>query len=423
MERRIIISLFMVMAIFSLATAEAEITIVGQNNPVVDIQAIQKAVDQGGTILLKGTFDFGDKGRVNITKDVKIIGETDDQGTPITKIKGGFWTFHSPLPSQLPVEVQGPKITIQKIHFDGALWSAIHIAYCSATTITNNKLTNIKPIPSPIPVFGQTGKYLQMAIIGGTRMAQLKEPRIFQPGAVVGNLFIADNHIDMYNEDPVNTMSQGMFIVWASFATAQISGNTINHCSRNSIEILDNFLDKDGNGTIVIKDNKIVTSQMGIPLPSPQTPNGIIAGWFFDPPGAMDPKRNPKYIVINNGIRTRGQTSIGIFGGSDNAVISNNAVLAEGSEGMGIGHTASNCYVANNRIEGRGAHAIRIGPMRGQLGSKNFLIGNDFSQFKASRCDVALEKDSKNNVVCGSSGTVVDQGAGNQIEGLKSVAK
>jgi hypothetical protein len=61
--------------------------------------------------------------------------------------------------------------------------------------------------------------------------------------------------------------------------------------------------------------------------------------------------------------------------------------------------------------------------MRRQLGSKNFLIGNDFSQFKASLCDVALVKDSKNNVVCGSSGTIVDQGLGNQVIGLKSVAK
>ena len=64
----------MVMAIFSFNSAEAQITIVGQNNPAVDIQAVQKAVDQGGTVNLKGTFDFGDKGRVNITKDVKIVG-------------------------------------------------------------------------------------------------------------------------------------------------------------------------------------------------------------------------------------------------------------------------------------------------------------------------------------------------------------
>jgi hypothetical protein len=422
MERRIIILLFTVMVIFSFTSAEAE-SIVGQNNPAVDIQAIQKAVDQGGTILLKGTFDFGDKGRVNITKDVKIIGETDDKGTPITKIKGGFWTFHSPLPSQLPVEIQGPKITIQKIHFDGASWGAIHVAYCSALTITNNKMTNVKPVPSPVPLFGQTGKLIQMAIIGGTIWAQPKEPRKFQPGAVVGNLIIADNHIDVNNENPVNTMSQGMFIAWTSFANAQISGNTIYHCSRNSIEAIDNFLDKDGNGTVFIKDNKIVTSQIGIPLPSPNTPNGILVGWFFDPSGAFDPKRNPKYVIVNNGIRTRGQTSYGIGVYSDNAVISNNAVLAEGSEAVGIRNTSCNSYIAHNRIEGRGAHAIRIEPMRGQLGSKNFLVGNDFSQFKASRCDVAFEKDSKNNVVCGSSGTVVDEGSGNQIEGLKSVAK
>ncbi len=71
MVRRIIISLFMVVAIFSFTPVEAQITIVGQNNPTVDIQAVQKAVDQGGTINLKGTFDFGNEGRVNITKDVQ----------------------------------------------------------------------------------------------------------------------------------------------------------------------------------------------------------------------------------------------------------------------------------------------------------------------------------------------------------------
>jgi hypothetical protein len=36
---------------------------------------------------------------------------------------------------------------------------------------------------------------------------------------------------------------------------------------------------------------------------------------------------------------------------------------------------------------------------------------------------VACEKDSKNNVVWGTSGTVVDEGSGNQVIGLKSVAR
>jgi|GEM_PF-6910552 len=48
-KTRIIILLFLGMTIFSFNSAEAQMTIVGQNNPFVDIQAIQKAVDQGGT--------------------------------------------------------------------------------------------------------------------------------------------------------------------------------------------------------------------------------------------------------------------------------------------------------------------------------------------------------------------------------------
>ncbi len=125
MVRGIITSLFMVMMIFSFATAEAETTIVGQNNQEIDIQAVQNAVNQGGTIYLKGTFDFGNEGRVNIAKDVKIIGEME-RGVATTKIKGGFWTLDSTLPAKLPPEAPGPKITIQGIHFDGASWAPIH---------------------------------------------------------------------------------------------------------------------------------------------------------------------------------------------------------------------------------------------------------------------------------------------------------
>ena len=97
------------MAVFSFNSAEAQTAIVGQNNPSVDIQAVQKAVDQGGTVNLKGTFDFGNEGRVNITKDVKIVGEKDSKGTSVTKIKGGFWTFHSPLPTKLLPDVPAPR--------------------------------------------------------------------------------------------------------------------------------------------------------------------------------------------------------------------------------------------------------------------------------------------------------------------------
>ncbi|MGD8657985.1 MAG: hypothetical protein PVG28_17830 [Desulfobacterales bacterium] len=48
--------------------------ITGQNNPELDVKAVQEAVDKGGSVLLKGAFNFGQKGRVNIKNDVEVIG-------------------------------------------------------------------------------------------------------------------------------------------------------------------------------------------------------------------------------------------------------------------------------------------------------------------------------------------------------------
>ena len=422
MERRIIISLFMVIAIFSFSSAEAQVIIVGQNNPTVDIQGVQRAVDQGGTINLKGAFDFGDKGRVNITKDVMIVGETDNRGNPVTKIKGGFWAFHSPLPAKLPPEVPGPKITIQGIHFDGALWAPIHLAYSSGATIRGNKITNVRPILSEEPIFGKPGLNRQQGIACSPVYVQPLATRKYQPGAFTGLLTIADNEIDMINEDPTKTMAQGVFVLWTTGITAQISRNIVNNCSRNSIELIDNYLGKDGSGMVVIEDNKIVTAPTGLPVPTPFTPMGILGGWFLDMTGAVDPMRNIKYTIINNAIRVRGQASVGICPFADGAVVASNGVLAEGGAFV-FAIANSNGYVAHNKIEGVGRHAMSIRPFGPLKASNNVFVGNDLSQFKASVVDVALDKGANNNILLGSSGTVLDLGTGNQTTGLKPVSK
>ena len=56
--------------------------VTGNNNPELDVKAIQDAVDKGGTVLLKGTFNFGQKGEVIIKNDIEISGENDDKGSP-----------------------------------------------------------------------------------------------------------------------------------------------------------------------------------------------------------------------------------------------------------------------------------------------------------------------------------------------------
>jgi len=424
MVRRIIISLFMGIIIFSLATAEAQITIVGENNPTIDAQAVQRAVDQGGTVNLKGTFDFGDKGRVNITKDVKIVGETDPKGSPLTKIKGGSWTFHSPLPAKWPPETPGPKITIQSIHFDGGLWVPINLAYSSGATISNNKITNVRPllIPQQIPGIGTMS--MQHGIYCGPLWAQQMqlppEKRAYTPDVFTGNLNISDNEIDVANDNPLKTMGQGIFVVRTTGVTAQIFGNTVVNSSRTSIETKDNYLGKDGGGMMIIRDNKIVTSIQGIPFPTPSNPIGILVGWFDDISGGLDPQRNIKYAVLNNAIRTRGKTSPGIVAFTDGIVIVNNAILSEGTEAYGLGVFSSDGYIAYNRMEGTSSGpAMFVRPWKPLKGSKNVFVDNDLKQFKSSTADVVFEKDACNNLFIGPSCKVNDLGSNNSIQMTK----
>lgn len=417
MVRRIIFSLFMVMVIFSFNSAEAQITIVGQNNPAVDIQAAQKAVDQGGTVNLKGTFDFGNEGRVNITKDVQIIGETNDKGTPITKIKGGFWTFYSPLPAKLPPESPGPKITIQTIHFDGALYAPILLAYCNGATISNNQMTNVKPKLMDVPIFGKPGLYMQQGILCSTVYTQPRDIKGDIPNAITGKLIIDGNDIDLTNDVPTKTMAQGIFLLRTTGVNAQIQRNTIMNCSRNPIEALNNLRDADGSGTIVIKDNKIVTATEGLPVPVPATPIGIVVGWLG--PG-LDPQRDIKHIVVNNAIRTRGKTSIGIASLTDGAVIVNNAIVSEGTEAISLAIRGSDGYIAYNRIEGVSSRpGVVVGPFKPFKGSKNVFADNDLKEFKTPVADVLFEKETSNNLFIGHSCKVSDLGSNNSIQVTK----
>ena len=410
----------MVMVIFSLASAEAQITIVGQNNPTIDLQGVQRAVDQGGTINLKGTFDFGNEGRVNITKDVKIIGETDNGGKPITKIKGGYWTFHSPLPAKLPPEVPGPKITIQGIHFDGALWVPIHLANSSGATISNNKITNVRPKLMDEPVFGKPGLNRQQGIACLSSYVQPIETRKYIPNAITGNLIIEDNDIDLTNEVPTKTMSQGVLVIWTTGINAQIQRNTVINCARNSIEAIDNFLGKDGSGMVLIKDNKIVNSVEGIPVPTPATPNGIVVGWFLDISGGLDPQRNIKYVVVNNAIRTRGKTSVGIAAFTDGVVVVNNAIFSEGTEAIPLAVTSSDGYIAYNKMEGVSSMpAVRVRPWKPLKGSKNVFVDNDLKQFKTSAADVVFDKDTCDNLFIGPKCKVSDLGSNNSVQMTK----
>ena len=40
-------------------------------------------------------------------------------------------------------------IAIKNIHFDGARWTPVRLAYASRVTITGNRITGVRPHPAP----------------------------------------------------------------------------------------------------------------------------------------------------------------------------------------------------------------------------------------------------------------------------------
>jgi len=384
--------------------------VTGNNNPKLDVKAVQDAVDKGGSALLKGTFNFGQKGQVKIINDIEIVGESDSKGRPLTKIMGGFWTFHSPLPStDLPLPGPGPKMKIKNIHFDGATWTPMHFPYTSGAEISGNKITNVHPFPIPIKWPGGEKLLVTAGVLLGTRFAHREK---ILPGATTGNLIVTDNNIDLRCKNPKMTMGQGVFFLWTWGATIEIKRNKIRNVSRNSIESLDNYLDEEGRGSVIVAENNVVTPTVGVPFPSPTTPNGIVVGWFLDRTGGSDPSRNSKITVIRNFVQTNGETSGGIISLADGtSVLGNRVEVKSGSKSKGIIQLGSNAFIARNKIDGSGGWALQATPWKDLKSDGNTFAWNDLSEFKGSTTDF-LCLGNKNTFI-GPSCKVVDKGKGN----------
>ncbi len=334
-------------------TSLDSVVIIGTNDPEYDVPAVQNAVNQGGSVLLKGTFNFAETLWVEIKNDIKIYGETDQYNKPVTKIKGGYWTLYSPLPSDYSIPLTpGLKITIRGIHFDGATWTPIHLLYTSGAEISGNKITNVIPFGLPIQWSGGTTLWVHSGIMLGKGQAN-KIPESVVPGAVTGRLIFEDNEFDLICDNPKKTMGQGVWIFWTWGATIEIRHNIFINVSKNSIEVFDNYLDEHGAGMVTIENNKIITATVTCDWPSSTTgPNGVAAGWFNNPSGGSDPTKNPKILIMNNYIEARGNFSHGIvlLGSNEGIIESNNIILWSRSIYAGIGSNGSYGRIAHNKI-------------------------------------------------------------------------
>lgn len=395
-------------------------TVVGRGDPAVDVAAVQQAVDRGGTVLLKGQFDFGEKGHVRLTRDVMLVGEADASGKPVTTIKGGHATVRSRLPEA--AGGAGPKIAIKQIHFDGATWVPMQFTYTSGVTVTANRVTRVKPLAFPPHAVISRGQPYNMqagVMVGGEDPDRKQLP--YRADSATGSISITDNDFDMANEVPRATIGIGIFVIGATGIEADIARNRIRNASRNSIEVAENYRGADGRGRVVIRDNDIETPTDGAPMPNPRTPNGILFGYFLDPHAAADERRAMPYLVTGNKVRVRGQTagSWGLAVMANRTTVSDNQLILDAPGAMGIGVTGSNNIIERNRFEGSGTLGVVFAPIPPMKASDNQIVANDLSRVKTSRGEFALIKGANRNRIVGSTGSVADAGEGNVTEGLK----
>src|SRR6266702_4998603 len=400
----------------------------GQNNPAVDVPAVQAAVDQGGSVLLVGTFDFGDAGRVLLRNDVDISGEADSSGSPLTTIKRGDWPFYSPLPSTMPPTHPGPVVNVQYIHFDGAKGVAVHLAYTGGASIHNNRMTGLRGrlfLP---------GQFRRVGVHIGPLDSRPRTIIEITPLLVSGSIEVFDNDIDSSGvEASTATNSGAVLMAFIVGADIRIENNVNVGCTRNCIGVFDELPDSAGRGSIVIANNTIISDvKVGFTVPGKRAPIGVDVSFNFNRSLALDPSAHHVPVVItDNYIELNGRNSQGIIGAMNGTSVVGNTVVVHADAAAttdllsttgGILVAQSHEVVLRNKIMGEGWNAIRIGGNTFGLSRiDNVAQGNNISGFDAFSSDFLLDIAAASNTIIGNSGTVIDNGHDNNITGFKPV--
>jgi hypothetical protein len=365
-----------------------------------DVQNVQTAIDNGGSVLLKATnatgqptaFNFGPAtlagSGVNLNTDVTILGEQVGQIT--TTIKGGF----IPILGLVPVES-----TIQGINFDGPLDSPIALFSSTGANILDNHITGVVPFPiNP-----------RVTEIEGIFLSGFDNPE----NAITGKVMIANNVIEVAGGTFVNGMQLDSIA-----ADIEISDNTVNFLSSNGFIFNTGVLVLRSQGKVSVTNNAVTMGPGDLVL----FPNVIPVGIYV---GGNDEAR---YEVKRNTVTTIHPNSDGIdvaslSGGSgltQKAIVEGNHVLIHStlstSGGIGFDGAVKDSLMTANQIEGTSGNAIQILGLGSTLvADSNKANGNDISQLSASQSDVFLGPDSVDNQVAGQCNTYVDLGTGNRV--------
>jgi hypothetical protein len=239
LKREMILLAGSIIALAGTAAAQT-VVVAGTGDPDLDVPAVQAAVDQGGSVVLRGHFSFDRppttpagatiSRMVTVSKSVAISGSPDASGD-LPTIEGGEWP--------LLVDAIASRVTIQGLHFVRPTAGAIWIYAVSGLLVTGCRIENIDPSATFGTQAGLTFS-VSTAIFVGSDPHPPSQTQLGKPDNFSGTLAILNNDIDLGGPPVALSLGVVMFNVGKApdnIVNIYVSGNNI----RNSTEPLINF--------------------------------------------------------------------------------------------------------------------------------------------------------------------------------------
>ena len=440
--------------------SEDQIIVDGRNDPNIDTQAIQDAVDNFDEVVLRGRFNL-DSGRMRAaqtgTTSIKI---RRDENIPRTKMVKSNWKF--PLlefDNLLEVDGDGIDVTIENIHFQDFNSFCITASQGNSVKICNNRITLASGL-------GRGHTYGDM----GDHVAGIQVWSGYKVGSFPGGAIIEGNYLDFaleytiggfiprkkvldpnYRPDHANHESYlgfGVLVNW-NLGKVIIRNNVIRNMNAKGIVIQDNF----ESAEIHITGNTIVSEIFGsYPFSTHFAGYGIqvLSSW-----GGSRALSGARVEISSNKIRCDklNYCGIGVYGLSmyregagklgECNVYDNTIRLEDGSVGLLV-RKNDETEVYGNKFSGRAYYGIHLWGSKDREGfdlgsNRNQIVDNDMtnlvikppnkysdshvdgrmftgSEGKSETANVWLNKFTRNNVVkVQENETVIDEGERNQI--------
>lgn len=376
----------------------------GQADPAIDVAAVQQAIDEGGTVVLRGTFRFEgvslpgpDLPGPPITRVILVTRDVVIRGEDATLVGGGSAPVGE-FQSVFLVNAPGDDVTIEGLRFENPHNAAIRVVGSGDLRIEGCEVDGV----TPTTITGPSG------LVSGALGIHL----IHGP---FGAVTIRDNRIRMGGSAEDSTGGIG---VVSSVTSLEVTGNRLSDTTAHGMNL------QNVSGPALVERNVIVTGPVGR--------NGS-EGSFVD---AIRVLGRGEYRVLRNQLDTGFHNAAVVrVAATESAEIRQNEIVASlaadetpGAESAAIQvrGTAIDNDIRANRIRGRGRVALSVvhsefGPDRpGDTDGNpvgNSFRGNSFEPFDDAVAAVEVGAGARDTTIVGGSGILIDNGTNTVAQG------